>query len=256
MISPFPGMDPYLEGSLWSDVHHELASAFRAILSKNISTKYIARINHYMVSDTNPEHDLGIMYPDVDILIRATPMNYVSDSSNAASSMLQTSPITIELPDIQPVEVVIPVVEIRDREDNQLITVIEILSPVNKRSPGLDVYRKKRKNLIKSGVHLVEIDLLRRGERPIQRNDLPNAHYIATLVRAHTHQTDVWAFNIDQPMPVLPIPLKSPDPDVPLSLRLALDEIYERGMYERSIHYEQEPPPPDKFRAIMDAIMA
>ena len=26
MPSPFPGMDPYLEGYMWADVHHELAT--------------------------------------------------------------------------------------------------------------------------------------------------------------------------------------------------------------------------------------
>ncbi len=29
MFSPFPGMDPWLEGYLWADLHHVLASSIR-----------------------------------------------------------------------------------------------------------------------------------------------------------------------------------------------------------------------------------
>ncbi len=36
MPSPFPGMDPYLEGYLWLDVHQSLASQIR--LCRHAST--------------------------------------------------------------------------------------------------------------------------------------------------------------------------------------------------------------------------
>ena len=55
---------------------------------------------------------------------------------------------------------------------------------------------------------------------------------------------EIWAVNIQDILPVLPVPLAEPDPDVPLALRQALDMIYERSLYELSIDYAKEPPPP------------
>ena len=70
MTSPFPGMDPYLEGYLWPDFHHDLATAIKIQLAPQISPKYVARIELYTVEDTSPDRDVGIMYPDVEILKR------------------------------------------------------------------------------------------------------------------------------------------------------------------------------------------
>src|SRR5439155_20452495 len=50
---------------------------------------------------------------------------------------------------------------------NELVTVIEVLSPTNK-LPGSDgsrEYAHKRERLLESHVNLVEIDLLRGGQR-------------------------------------------------------------------------------------------
>lgn len=239
-------MDPYLEGYLWPDVHQELASAIKGLIMPEISPKYVARLSLYTVEDTSPEEDVGIMYPDVEVLRKETKVEEASGvgldypSSTAAA----LTPATISLNLAFPVEVRIPVIEIRDRQDNQLITAIEILSPVNKRNPGLEPYRKKRLRLHEAGVHLLEIDLLRRGERPFKHPYLPKSHYMALLTRAGSTKTQVWAFNLDDPLPVLPVPLKAPDPDVPLVLRKALEEVYTRSQYNLSINYREDPPPP------------
>lgn len=65
MSSPFPGMDPYLEGDLWPDVHQALATQIRRLLMPLIQPAYVARISRYVVEDTHPESDMGVMYPDV-----------------------------------------------------------------------------------------------------------------------------------------------------------------------------------------------
>ena len=214
MSSPFPGMDPYLEGYIWPDVHHELSSAIKARIVAQISSDYVARVNTYSFVDTAPQEDVGILYPDVEA-------------------------------SFEPIEVRIPVIEIFDRKGNNLITAIEILSPVNKRKPGLEPYRAKRIRLREAGVNFLEIDLIRRGERPFPHPLMPKTHYLALLTRAGAGQTDVWAFNLQDPIPVLPVPLLAPDPDARLDLGAALDEIYERSRYELSIEYQESPPPPN-----------
>ncbi|HID61379.1 MAG TPA: DUF4058 family protein, partial [Anaerolineae bacterium] len=47
-----------------------------------------------------------------------------------------------------------------------------------------------------------------------------------------------------QRLPVLPVPLRHPDPDVPLDLQTALNTIYDEADYALTLDYHQPPPPP------------
>ena len=237
--SPFPGMDPYLEGALWPDVHHGLASAIQEILAPKIAPKYVARVEPYTVEDTSPESEIGITYPDVAVLQRLELREPVSTYAGANVMTEPDAYITTQI------RVRIPVVEIRDVEKNRLITCIEILSPVNKRSPGWQSYQEKRNSLHQSGVHLLEIDLLRRGKRHLWNIGRPEPHYLFSLWRAGEHKTALWANFMQQPLPVLPVPLLHPDPDAMLPLQRALHLIYQRSLYHLSIDYQKDPPPPE-----------
>lgn len=237
MPSPFPGMDPYLEGHLWPDVHNSLAYLIKVQIASSVGAAYTVHLNNYTVEDTSPGEDLGILYPDVEIFQKP-------DAVMDPAAAVKITPETIVLPDIKPVEVHIPVVEIKDAKKNKLITAIEILSPVNKRRPGLQPYREKRLRLRHAGVHLIEIDLLRRGERPLAHPLLPQKHYMVNLIRAGLGQTSIWAMNVQEPLPVIPVPLKQPDADTFLDLNKALKDLYEQGFYEKSINYRKTPPPP------------
>src|SRR5262245_3485224 len=163
MPSPFPGMDPFLEGHLWPDVHHGLATEIRRRLAPLLKPRYVARLEIHVVEDENPEAEIGIMYPDVEVLAarrRGTdqPVRREERPEKPGAAPSLTPPLTI--PVLKPVEVRFASVEIRDTAGNELITTIEILSPVNKREPGLGRYREKRGRLLENGVHLLEIDLL------------------------------------------------------------------------------------------------
>ncbi|MEO0458834.1 MAG: DUF4058 family protein, partial [Cyanobacteria bacterium P01_A01_bin.114] len=56
MPSPFPGMDPYLEGYLWPDVHNALAAKIRQQLAPQLQPRYVARLEIYVVEDELPEN--------------------------------------------------------------------------------------------------------------------------------------------------------------------------------------------------------
>jgi hypothetical protein len=137
-------------------------------------------------------------------------------------------------------------VEVRDVKSNKLVTSIEILSPVNKRGPGLVAYRQKRERLRKAGVHLLELDLLRRGTRTLTGAypPVPKTAYRLTLIRAGAAAAQIWPLRLPDRLPTLPIPLRPPDEDVPLELGLALSAIYDDAAYELSVNYRHEPPPP------------
>ncbi|MEK7327580.1 MAG: DUF4058 family protein, partial [Chloroflexota bacterium] len=138
-------------------------------------------------------------------------------------------------------------VEIHAVENMELVTAIEILSPVNKRR-GHDAYvdyLRKRRDLLRSSVHLMEIDLLRAGERPPLEKPVPPAPYYITLSRANLRpKVDVWAIQLADSLPRLPVPLREPDPDSVLDLQASLLAVYEQGGYDMLIDYRQPPPPP------------
>ena len=98
--------------------------------------------------------------------------------------------------------------------------------------------------MIEAGVHLLEIDLIRRGTRPIAHPRLPESAYLVALTRSFSRKLELWPLRLQDLLPVLPVPLRDPDPDVPIELGAALGAIYDEAVYELSIDYSQEPPPP------------
>lgn len=242
MPSPFPGMDPYLEGYLWPDVHSALANKIRQQLTPLLRPKYTARLEVYLAEDPFPEGEIGILYPDVEVL--EAPTRQRPEQSTANGSTLTITPPALALPVPQAVQVRLTSVEIRDTAKNRLVTSIEILSPINKREPGLTSYRQKRQRLYQANVHLLELDLLRRGTRPFAQPRLPEVPYCIALTRAQAKQIEFWPLELPTPLPVVPIPLQDPDPDVPLDLQAVLNAIYDEAAYDLSLDYDQPPPPP------------
>lgn len=248
MPSPFLGMDPYLEGYLWADVHNALATKIRQQLVPKLRPRYTARLEIYLVEDTVPEGEIGVLYPDVEVLRGGQSADRrsseIEESLPTKSRSVVVAPAPLTLPILLPVEVRIATVEIRDTASNTLVACIEVLSPVNKREPGLTPYRQKRQRLYSANVHLIEIDLLRRGTRPFNHPRLPESTYLVTVTRAQSGAVEVWPIQLQDPLPTIPVPLRSPDADVALDLGEAMTAIYDEAAYDLSINYREVPPPP------------
>lgn len=102
----------------------------------------------------------------------------------------------------------------------------------------------KRQRLYQAGVHLLELDLLRRGTRPIVHATLPDVPYLIALTRAHTGKTDVWPMRLQDSFPTIPVPLRQPDDDVLLHLSRVFTEVYDEAAYDLSVNYRDTPPTP------------
>ncbi len=241
MPSPFPGMDPYLEGYLWADAHQALAYQFRRQLVPLVAPRYAVRLAVTMLTDRVPAHELGIMYPDVEVI---RPQRPTEPSMTVTPAAVAIPPAPLAIPIDAPVPTRLVTVEVHDVAQNRLVTSLEIMSPANKREPGLHEFLSKRDELQLAGVHVLEIDLLRRGRRIWSDARVDATPYMATLVRAGHIQAELWPIGLRDPLPVLPVPLRHPDPDVPLDLSLALDTIYDEARYSLTLSYDEPPPAP------------
>lgn len=241
MASPFPGMDPYLEGDMWQEFHDRLANQISVQLLPRLQPKYVALLaKRYVfdraavgVLDLPPEQ--RILYPDV----------HVVKIGEAAPVYTAVTPPTIVLNSDMGEEVPILSLEIRDVAERRLVTVIEILSPVNKRGDGAREYAERRNQLLRTRTHLLEIDLIRRGGRILLDGHYPIAPYYVYLSRfTNRPKTAVWAIQLRDILPVVPVPLLPPDEDVPLDLQTAVTACFNLVGYERLLNYHEPPPPP------------
>jgi hypothetical protein len=136
------------------------------------------------------------------------------------------------------------------RSGNRVVTALELLSDSNKQpGDGRDQYRKKQREYVQGGVNLVEIDLLRSGQRvfavPVSR--IPPSYrttYQACVTRSRNPRSyEVYRAALQAPLPTIRVPLRETDPDVPLNLQALIEQCYHNGRYDDS-DYRIEPSPP------------
>ncbi len=238
MPSPFPGMDPYLEQEdVWHDFHESFMPVLREILTEQIRPDYIVKIDeHVYIHELSGDQRRFVGRADITVAPTAK-----SESKRGATEILEP-PCEIQFPAVD-VETH-SYLEIRDRRNRQLITVIELLSPANKRSgPDRDQYLAKRWRFLFSTVNFVEINLLRGGEK-MPFVDLP-AESLYTMVKRPERwpHGGVWPISLRDRLPIIPVPLRVPDPDAKVDLQDIVNRVYDAAAY-RDYIYEGTPNPP------------
>ncbi|MFN3421735.1 MAG: DUF4058 family protein, partial [Armatimonadota bacterium] len=231
MPSPFPGMDPFLESSsLWSDFHGDFLYTMREALVPKVRPKYIVLAQVQVIVMQEPDERIGTIVPDVLVVEGESPLPPELEGEKVA--VATSTPAVVRLALTQKREQVY--LEIRERETRRLVTVIELLSPSNKRfgSPAWGDYLKKRDAIFASDVHLVELDLLRGGTRMPMGDPLPEGDYYAIISRSYRRPyCEVYSWTLREKMPTIPIPLLRGDPDVRLDLQEVFNTVYERAGY-------------------------
>ncbi len=242
MASPFPGMDPYLESPvLWQKVHKRLIVAIADSLSPQLRPKYIVDIEE-RVYQTSGEDAVLVGIPDVAVQRSQTTTN--SETQNIAVATPPVQAVTVTLP--IPETVRESYLEVREVITREVVTVIEVLSPKNKRSgEGRKAYEKKRLRVLGSFTHLVEIDLLRDGKSMlIFNNNIQSDYRILVSRGSRRPKADLYTFNLQHVIPSFPLPLRSEDVEPLLDLQTLLSELYDRASYDLVIDYSRKPVPP------------
>jgi hypothetical protein len=189
MNSPFPGMDPYLE-QYWPDVPARLILYACDQLEDQLPGSLIARVEERIVFEREDEEPRAV-YPDVKIAEHEQRL----PGPRAGGRTAVIEPVIVHYRGEPATETYINILE--PGPGQRLVTVIELLSPSNKfPGEGQRQYRKKQRELRDAQVSMVEIDLLRGGERVL---NLPAARIprkVRTAYQVCVHrgwQTDVYA---------------------------------------------------------------
>lgn len=235
MPTPFPGMDPYLEQpELWNQVHNRLIVAIADALTPQIVPSYHVSIEERVYASVDDSLLVGVA--DIAVASKNKP-------TRATTALKQAEPAKVRVP--MPLEITERFLEIKSTRTREVVTVIEVLSPKNKRSKdGRQAYENKRLKIFASNTSLVEIDLLRAGE-PMPISAGAKADYYILVSRGYQRpDADLYAFTVRDALPAFPVPLKQGDTEPVLDLQQLLHDIYERARFDLVIDYSQPAKPP------------
>jgi hypothetical protein len=238
MPSPFPGMDPYLEQPVfWSEFHSRLIVAMADAIVPSLLPRYYVGVETRIYQD----------YGDGELLIGIPDAVILSSKGQGQDAPSLPAPNAVAT-QVRPQEVTLPVsseikeryLEVREVGTDAVITVVEVLSPKNKRKgDGRTAYEAKRQKILDSASHLVEIDLLR-SDSPMAMQGAVGSDYRILVSRSERRpKAELYGFTLQDVIPSFPLPLKSPEEVVMVELQSIVQGVYERGGYAVRIDYQQ-----------------
>ena len=244
MKSPFPGMDPYLE-THWEGVHQRLIVYACDSLQPRLPDDLRARLEERVFVESDLEPVRHVM-PDVHV-------TQVYPQPESEPAMLKEAGLEIAEPlvfDLFELEITEGYITIREQGGGKVITVIEFLSLANKRAgAGREKYLQKQSEVLQTDASLVEIDLVRGGQRvlALPHCDIPVQHrrdYLACVSPGWKRKRrELYTMPLRQRLSVLPIPLRQHERSVPLDLQALVDHAYAAGRYS-DLNYASELDPP------------
>ena len=136
-------------------------------------------------------------------------------------------------------------IEVRQRSDGRLITLLEAISPANKvTSEGRRHYLERRTEVKRMNANIVEIDLVLQGPTLIDyaKDATPTWDYAVVVTRrTHPDRYEIYSATLTKPLPRFRVPLASDDRDTVLDLQAATSRAYDQGDFGKSIDYTRDP---------------
>lgn len=237
MPTPFPGMDPYLEKpELWPDVQIRLIAALGDELSLLLRPRYYVALEERTYLE-EPGELVLVGRADLTVVDRGGAER-VSEQSRTPSVVEVDLPIGAEVRETY--------LEIRTASEGEVVTVVEVLSPANKRSgTGRRIYLDKRELILSTRTSLVEIDLLRAGEPMPTVGPRVASDYSFLVGPAYRRpKADLIPFGVRDAMPPFGLPLRRGEQEPIVELGNVLHALYDRASYDLRIDYGEEPVPP------------
>jgi hypothetical protein len=205
MPSPFPGMDPFLE-----------------------EEKVWPTFHHHFIAGL-----FQILLPNLIDRYRAR----VGQRQYATEMPLFTSIIREEHCE--------EFIEIRQRSDNKLVTLVDVVSPANKlTTQGRESYLDRRRDARIQHASIVEIDLVLQGQPLLDysREGLPDWDYAVTVTRAmQPERHEIYTATVQKRLPRFKLPLALDDRDTVVDLQAAFARCYDQGGFSAQLDYQATP---------------
>jgi hypothetical protein len=137
-------------------------------------------------------------------------------------------------------------IEVRQRSDGKLVTLVDVVSPTNKLVPSArQAYLSKRNEAKAHGASLVEIDLVLQGQPTLEysRDGLPDWDYAVTVTRStQPDRYEIYSATLQKRLPRFRLPLAADDRDTVLDLQASFTRCYDQGGFATKIDYRRDPP--------------
>jgi hypothetical protein len=137
-------------------------------------------------------------------------------------------------------------VEIRQRTDGRLITLLEVMSPANKMcDAGRQAYLARRQEAKSAKANIVEVDLVLQGTSLVDysRDGLPSWDYAVFVSRAaQPDRYEIFPATLPKRLPKFRLPLAADDRDTVIDLQAAFARAYDQGDFAKHINYDRDPP--------------
>ncbi|MBI1832417.1 MAG: DUF4058 family protein [Planctomycetes bacterium] len=205
MPSPFPGMDPYLE-------EEKRWPAFHALTVQALYQMLVPGLmDRYRA--------------------RVGEREYTSEEALFTSVVRENHKESF--------------VEVRQRSDGRLVTLVELISPANKiTSEGRKHYLDRRDEVRKMNANVVEIDLVLQGQTVIDcaKDASPTWDYAVVVSRwTHPDRYEIYSATLPKRLPRFRVPLASDDRDTVLDLQAAVSRAFDQGDFFKQIDYARDP---------------
>lgn len=245
MKSPFPGMDPYIE-KYWRDIHARLIIYSSDEINAQLPDDLRCRVEERVVVEPDEGKPRNI-YPDVRVVERPERPGGVA-VLEPATEVAYGESVVLDVQSDAASETYLEIID--NASGKKVVTVIEFLSLANKLpGEGQILYRKKQAEVLASDASLVEIDLLRDGQRvqAVDENLVPldlRTPYRACVRRPWIPMKyEFFPIRLRERLPAIRIPLREKDAEVRLALQPLIDRCYHLGRYD-DIDYSVAVDPP------------
>jgi hypothetical protein len=248
MQSPFPGMDPYLEiNPRWEGFHDWFV--------RELARQTMPHAND-LGCWIDVERTIYERLPSGEVLMVAdeTIGIEIRLSGNGANGV--KGGVALAEPRVVHDVVLDPEDQVKQDhlvvrelgQFNRILAVVEMLSPANKGGTYAARYREKRRRFMESSAHFMEIDFLRAGENPARDlfPELADIPYLIFFARktAMGRKEEAYPLRLQDPLPVIGLPIGPPRPDLPLDLASAFRAAFDLSVRPSSIDHKKEAVPP------------
>ncbi len=228
MPSPFPGMNPYLEcDEIWRDFHISFLSETRNVLNAGLAgSNFFAKLEEQIYIHEPEAHERELAgFADVGVFQREPELETASGTLAVVNA-----PFRVRIP--ATMEERQPFIEIREKASRELVAVIELLSPSNKRlGSDRDQFLAKRSTVLQGTAHYLEIDLLRAGPRLPVENFRECSYYMLLSRVEDRPDAGFWPIQLRERLPKIVLPLRGSHPGVFVDFQEVLHRTYDHAGY-------------------------